>query len=405
MYNWCSSLLTWLVVALGMACSPFLQGHSAGWMAVLQAPRILRHDPAPNCSHTRRKGLRQCPPISLLTALFDSEESVLHSRYSALTPCSRRRSHLKPMLADKLGHWSLRHTRAPRLPARWTQHERPLHRNNEDTDFRCSRLPQTKVLASQDCLSTSSLPGAPPPPGALQPARCWRSASARCCASSERHVRVGPHWYHLHLLSASHSHLPRCSTYLPSTTQVPPLLLTPVLGLACHGSGASLHGDGITRIKSFREGSQSVGSRGSACSALSVRSHTAFEPAVQHQCSSQFGSRDELLHRASDQASCQLSVHIHIRGISPPLTALGFRAPTSAHEWIPSGDFRLPRVGVVGVPSLWTYADGLKCGSATFSRDIGMGKRGKRSGRRRRPRDTQRESMRPPKRFRGEAAG
>ena len=262
--------------------------------------------------------------------------------------------------------------------------------------------PWTKVPAplSEASLITAGQP--PLQPGTLHSARCWRFTSVRCCAPSERHVRVGMRGCGPHFPCASCLRPPCCSPCSVCLTQVPPLLLAPAASLACHYPGALVHRDGITGTRSFWEQSHShpIGYRVIACSALSLGSLTAPWPGMYNLCSGLFGSRNELLQGMPDQVGSQAHVHSN----SSQMTAFGLQALVTLNPWTAPGDFRLSRVWVVGFPRLQVQVNGLKGCSGPCPCGARMAKRGKRSGRRRRPRDTARESRRPPKRLRGTVA-
>ena len=345
MHAWFLLLFTWLATELGTACSlQDLQRHSTGWMAMTQAPHGLRQDPAPNQSHPRRLGLHQCPPIRPLTAIFDSEEFVSHSRYSAPPPCPRHRMHLKPMLADKPGQWSLHHTRALRLQARWAQCGRPLGRNSDwifsrwtkDTDFRCLYVQQTKVLVSQECSSTSSSPGTPPPPGAQQPARCWRSASARSCASSKHHARTGERVHYVHLLCATRLYPSPGSPKPPCTPQVLPQPPAVATNLACRHPGDFRCREGFHRSHLFWVILSSSGFSVSACEPAGTtpphRHIQLPEPCIPLTHPDSFGSREAASPSHTTKVRRQDRVHSHcthdadrsIHNIPPPVQGIPY---------------------------------------------------------------------------------
>ena len=233
------------------------------------------------------------------------------------------------------------------------------------------------------------LPPPVPQSGTLHSARCWRSTSARCCASSERHVRVGVPECSPHFQCANRLHSPNCLPGLSHVTQVSALLLTPAASLACHHSGAFLHRGRFFGNWSFWIGSYlpTTQHQVSACATLSLGPFAKLWPGMHHLRSGPFGSRNEILQSLSEQTRGQGCV------------------PSIRSQQLTSGSpARVFRLGTVGTLSLQTSVDRFRSSFGLCPHYAHMGRRGKRSGRRRRPRDTAREAQRPPKRHRGPAA-
>ena len=409
MQNWLLQLYTWLAVALGTACNlQDLPEYSAGWMATTQALHGLQQDPAPNRSQPTQLSLYQCPLLRHLTALFDSKECVTLSRYSVQSQCPRHRIYLKLTLADKPGHWPLRHKGTPRLPARWTQSERPLRRNSDwtssrwtkDIALRCLYVQQTKVLVLQECSSSSTSPSDPPLSGAQQPARCWRFASAHSCASPTHHARTGVQTHDAHSQCATslyHSSNPQKPPCMPQVLPQPPAVAT---CLARRHPGEFRSREGFCRTSSFWTVDRTSSFLASACEPagatpplLNSQMHTLSSPFARPASS---GSREAVPPTLITTARRQVRVHSHhIHDATQSTYAI-----TSPRPGCPLHELPLLRAQAVDTLQPRLAVDNPERYSATRARASGMGKRGKRTGRRRRPRDTARESKRPPKRSR-----
>ena len=405
MSGWLFLLLSWLATALGGTCDlQVLQKHSAGWMDLIQAPPGPRQDPAPI----------QRRPTRVSTAASDSGVFVSTSRFLALPWCPHRWTPLNQTRGGQLGHWS-----HPRRTIRPTNSRQSRPHQSRDTIrskgtwtfFRwteagaiCRLLTWwtvAPVFQDQDLRRLISLSS--PPRGPLQSARCWRFASARCCAPSERHVHAGPTWNRLHSLCATRLPLSQQHPRPQPYAQVLPLPPHVAASWACpHHSGANQYWLGPDRGcfsglgKRRLEGSFPTWLLPPTGLVAQPRKHAHLVPVSPNT----FGSREAAQpgsHTTIGYTASALSVGFQpLQGSQTAQASEEPRVP-----WFAPVAFRSHQVWVASVSSSGLNGHGLKTRADNLGALVScMGKRGKRAGRRRRPRDTERETHRPPKRFR-----
>ena len=403
---WGLLFLPWLVTTMSGQDSGrlALQRHSAGWM-----------EPLPTQPEQRLAiGMRPNYHARVSTALFDFGDFASLSRSSA--PLVRLYRWFLPNLTldDTLEHWSLLRPRALQanrrllLPRRhWQRRSSWIYsRWTKDTGFQWLIDCETGVLLFQDRSSLDQDCQTSSPSGALHSARCWRFTSARCCAPSETHVRIGLTGIHPHLQCAAsspltHPHLGlwSCKQVLPLSPSVAaswacldrPGVTPPGMGSAwgCSPSGLQLQGLFPAWIQTLL--------------AVAAPTWTLAHPI----CHTAAGSRAN----APKGPCTTTAIQTLTLTVGPQLLRCSQASPalndhwTSGHTFPHFGSFRT--LGT-GVPSFEPDWHGLvTCGDSTGAPVSCMGKRGKRAGRRRRrPRDTEREAHRPPKHLRtARAAG
>ena len=220
--------------------------------------------------------------------------------------------------------------------------------------------PWTKVSAPPSEPSLHTAGPLPLQPGALHSARCWRFTSARCCAPSERHVRVGMPDCSPHFQCANCLRPLRCSPGLSHLTQVSPVLPTPAASLACLRSGARLHQGRFFGAWSFRVGSSlsAIEHQVSVYAALSLGPFAQLWTGMCHLRSGPFGSRHEILRGLPNQTRGQGCVHSHrSRQLTFGLPALVYRVGIAGTLNLQAGatGFRRSSTCILTTP---TWVDG-----------------------------------------------
>ena len=391
MYCWHLLNLTWLVATRGHIFDQTdHRRHSAGWEAPPQANQRISWslDPEPR------------PCIRASTALSNSGEYDLTSPSFALPWHLRRRASPNLTLAALHGSWQPPPLRAlqttdrvlPRrdsslIYTRWT----------EDAVLRWQSLHCTKAPVSQDLASLAFGHQLPSQAGTLQPARCWRFTSARSCAQFKLPVLGGQPWRGPSFKCAPRRPTRNLSLCPLSRPQVLPPSTAAAAGSAHHScSGAVMH-CGLP-YEVFAQG-----------------------PPPRHRlrCIKPATTRNRMLLpglfvlsglHPGTQCSSQdpgARVFLQSRGYPTQHGAQSLRV-SSCFEGCQAihADTHLLWVRGVMVPSLeidmhdtcLRHSFALSCRGCYA--DPAMGKRGRRTQRRRRPLDTTRESQRAPKRIR-----
>ena len=392
MYCWLLLILTWLVAKTeNISDLKDAPRRSAGWAKQLLANQTI----------DKHLELELHPRTRALPAQSDSRECALTS--PSLAPPRSLHRQTSPNLTPVVlrGSWLLPHLRALRMinGALLRRNSSSIYtRWTEDAVLRWQPMQRPKAFDSQD----SAALGAGHPPlsqaGTQHPARCWRFTSARSCAPSDLSTLGGQPWPRTSAKRAprrpvlNHS-LGLCPLPQP---QVPPTSVADAADLACHscpGAAQScalppeVHAQGSPskhrlqnlkpalindRILSFGLCALSGLRPGTQCSSPSPVT------IVSLQYQGLFTPQSIMLLRGSSLEGCKahpvdactpwawspkdqpLAIALHKRHPLPSLVLLH-----SGHGAIPA-----------------------------------MGKRGWRPYRRRRPRDSTRESQRAPKRVR-----
>ena len=405
MHSWGLLLLSWLIpMTLGQGSDRLaLRKHCAGWMELPPLPLEQRSPMERHGNHQARAS----------TAKFGFGEFDFISRF--LVPLGRphQRFLRNRTLAVMPEHWSIPQPRAPRAhgwplhPGRQRQRQRRsswiCSRWTKDAGFRWLLECTTEVPLFQDRPSLTSDRHTSSPSGALHPARCWRFTSARCCAPSERRAHVGLQWRGLSFQCATSLSLSRhnpppqpCTQVLPPSPHAAASWaylhcpgVHPFLGrlaIDCFSSGGKLTVHFPTWQLLFTELVTQPWQHAHLLSVIATGSRTTTK---QVQCT-EVGFQT----LTSDD------------GLPPPQHSRAFQA--SPGSWGPrfiSIDSWTGRVWTSRGCTPELRVHGLTiCVEQTGASDYSMGKRGRRGGRRRRPRDSEREARRPPKRVRAAGA-
>ena len=382
-------------------------GLEVQWLAPQIHPWGLALDPP--SPHRRR-------PARALTAASKLGVSASTNQFLALPWRLHRRWRPNRTHDEKPEHWL-----QPRLLVRRATRSRPLpprhtlcghnswicHLWTEDTTPQQLLGQWTDVRASQD--PTKTMPSCSPSltTGSLQSARCWRLSSARCCALSVLSALPGLS----HPVSAF-----QCAPHISPRTYYPcPMPWTQVLpSLPTAGAGsASLYHTGASQCWDGFEWGPSLGIQ--LCTSGSWGSvPSVLPPAVPPGCVTSF----RLLAFPPRSGSFGF-LHTLLQQSIRHLGDFHTSEPTDQlPSWVAYVPFRYSRcrpviyaasrakdssalVSTIGVHALKPSRG--NCSGFHHCLRPGMGRRGKRgqrAGRRRRPRDSARESDRPPKRVR-----
>ena len=243
-------LALWLGMTLALALVQIVRlRHRSGW----EIPPDHPQEPV------TRRTQRVWPMNSHFMVFTAPSSSPKASDTTSLCSAPQLNPHslefLNGMHVDMHVNWSLRQLLAP--PA--------LLPDRRDSRRILTLWTKVPVPPLEPSLHTAG--PLPLQPGTLHSARCWRFTSARCCAPSERHVRVGMPDCGPRFQCANCLHPLRCSPDLLYLTQVSPMLLTPAASLACIRSGDTANGADagaffspiIVFMRLVREGSHGAG--------------------------------------------------------------------------------------------------------------------------------------------------